>query len=231
MVSFNPLGNVSRLFFVVVAGLLLLSGASPQSTSRELIHEFGEFPCDGFRGNIDILIGELQRNPGWGGIVVNSGVEKDAMSALMREEMIRNHIEFRGFDASRIRYERTTAKEFNTQFFHVPLASLTSAPDRDYALRGVSGPVTFRDYDFDDLCPPLDSIRFFGSVLERNPTSTATILFRDRTFQLADKRRRKIIKSLVTERKIEKSRIKTFLTEKPDFNYGMDAYVEYRFIP
>lgn len=202
-----------------------------ESGSRELIFEFGEFPCDGFRGNIDILISEIQRNPSWGGIVVNSGVEEDAMSALMREEMIRNHIEFRGFDSSRIRYERTTAKELNTQFFHVALSSLSPVTNRDYRLRGISGPVTITDYDFDDLCPPFEYLEFFGSVLEQNPASSATILVRDRTFQLADKRRRKLIKSLVTERKIDKNRIKTFLTEKPDFNYGNDAYVEYRFIP
>jgi hypothetical protein len=153
------------------------------------------------------------------------------MSALMREEMIRNHVEFRGFDAARIRYERTVMVEFNTQFFHVPLTSLRPETQRDYILQGISGPVTIKDYDFDDLCPPFGYLKFFGSVLEQNPTSTATILVRDRTFQLADRRLRKIMKSLVAERKVEKNRIKTFLTKKTDFNYGNDAYVEYRFIP
>ncbi|MDI1241867.1 MAG: hypothetical protein PSX80_08110 [bacterium] len=217
--------------FAILCQALIAQAPRVASESRELIFEFGKYPCDGFRGNIDILIGELQRNPRWGGIVINSGVEEDAVSALMREEMIRNHVEFRGFDSSKIRYERTIATDFNTRFFNVPLSALTSATQRDYRLQGVSAPVTIRDYDFDDLCPPFDYLKFFGSVLEQNPASSATILVRDRTFQLADKRRRKIIKSLVTLRKIEKNRIKTFLIEKPDFNYGNDAYVEYRFIP
>ena len=226
--------NTVRISIALSILVILASSVSMGQNSKEsiLVDEFGSYPCDGFRGRIDILLSELQRNPGWDGIVINMGRGEDEIWAVMREEMIRNHITFRGFDASRITYSRQPADEFKTQFFRVPSSHPEQSDfSKNYVLASVTTPVVLEDYDFDDLCPPLNDLQLFATLLEQNQAARATILVRGRTLREARKKEKEVSHYLIDERKIAPSRLKLFLTEKPDFDYGMDPVAEYRFIP
>ena len=220
-----------------IAGLLILIiGVSPLvsgqlSSPSEPFFEYGKFPCDGFRGNIDILLAEVERNPGSDGLVVNVGAGEDELLAVMREEMMRNHISFRGFDASRVRFARTTDGEFLTRNYLVPAEANAAISKRNYKLTSVNSPVVIEDHEFDDLCPGINYLHLFGELLEQNPAARATITVWGETQKAARKREKIITAYLAGDRKLSSTRFKTFLKVKGDFQYGMDPYVEYTYIP
>ena len=90
-------------------------------------------------------------------MVVNVGAGEDELLAVMREEMMRNHISFRGFDASRVRFARTTDGEFLTRNYLVPAEANAAISKRNYKLTSVNSPVVIEDHEFDDLCPGIEA--------------------------------------------------------------------------
>ncbi|HEV8592413.1 MAG TPA: hypothetical protein VGQ55_09950 [Pyrinomonadaceae bacterium] len=85
-----------------------------------LVDEFGKQPDDVIRGRLDTFFTELQNNPDNQGYIINYGT--DAQIAK-REKLIRNHIAFRKFDASRITLVRggaSTDGEAHTKLYRVP---------------------------------------------------------------------------------------------------------------
>jgi len=67
------------------------------------VDEFGPLSNDDVRNRLDAYFVELQNNPNDQGVIFNYGSARDV---ARRETLIRNHIRFRNFDASRIRLER-----------------------------------------------------------------------------------------------------------------------------
>lgn len=219
-----------------LTAILLLSGllsTLAAQSDQVLVHEVGSFPCDGFRGTIDILLTDLKYDhPDQDGIVVNVGRGYAEIDAIIREEMIRSQVRFRGFDASRIRYMRSVEGEFNTRYLRTPKGSVPQAGlGRNYAVSTVDEPVVVEDYEFDDLCPPIDLGELFSKILNDNPESRATILVRGKTEREAWRKRDEVYRRLVSKGKISTDRLTFLVAVKRDFNYGNDAYVEYRFIP
>ena len=64
-----------------------------------LIDEFGPLANDDVRNRLDAFFVELQNNPNDAGYIINYG---PARQVAAREKLIRNHIAFRNFPASRI---------------------------------------------------------------------------------------------------------------------------------
>lgn len=181
-----------RTIYIIILLILGQSLYAQLPAQSVLVDEFGPYPCDGLRGRIDIFLVELQQNPAWDGVIVNIGREKEEIWAVLREEMIRSHVTFRGFDASRIRYSRQPAEEFKTQFFRVSSSQPKQSDiSKNYVLTSVTTPVELKDYDFDDLCPGLNYLELFGTLLEQNQNATGTILVRGRTFVSAGEKKRK----------------------------------------
>jgi len=67
------------------------------------VDEFGPLSNDDVRNRLDAYFVELQNNPNDQGVIFNYGSARDV---ARRETLIRNHIRFRNFDATRIRLER-----------------------------------------------------------------------------------------------------------------------------
>ena len=63
------------------------------------IDEFGKLANDDVRARIDNLFIELQNDPGATGYIINYGPAREVTA---RERLIRNHIAFRNYDASRV---------------------------------------------------------------------------------------------------------------------------------
>ena len=222
--------NPPRIYLIAVLLLALGVGANGQELPKAvLVDEFGRYPCDGFKGRIDVFLQELRDHPSWTGLVINIGRGDEEIGAIMREEMIRNHVAFRGFEASTIRYSRSIGDDFKTQFFRDQEGKDSS--QRNYVLSSLTSPVRFEDYEFDDLCPPLDMKELFATLLEHNPQIRATVLIRDETMSKADKREIKLSKYLFQQRRIDAGRVRFFRTAKPAFDYGMDPYFEFRLLP
>jgi hypothetical protein len=64
-----------------------------------LIDEFGPLANDDVRNRLDAFFVELQSNPNDTGYIINYGPPRQVAA---RERLIRNHIDFRNFPASRI---------------------------------------------------------------------------------------------------------------------------------
>jgi len=70
---------------------------------NRLVDEFGVVAADDVRTRLDSFFVELQNNPTAQGYIINYGRARDV---ARRETLIRNHIAFRNFDASRITFIR-----------------------------------------------------------------------------------------------------------------------------
>ena len=80
--------------------------------------EFGPLANDEVRARLDAYFVELQNDPSAQGYIINYG---PARQVAAREKLIRNHIAFRKFDASRIVIVNGgTADEINTKLWVVP---------------------------------------------------------------------------------------------------------------
>jgi len=227
--NFVVLSMKLLLILLVVCGSFV--NAISQQSDTVLVDEFGLYPCDGFRGRIDGFFAELTENPGWDGVVVNIGQGRSELSAIVREEMIRSHAAFRGYDLTRIHYSRSTDAEFATRFLRAPSAERSRyQAAKNYALHSIVEPLVLEDYDFDALCPPIDYSDLFATILADNPNSRAVVLFRGKTLKQARRKMREV-SAFMASRKIASNRLKFLLTEKPDFNFGTDPVVEFRYIP
>lgn len=75
------------------------SGPVDTVPTAVLIDEFGPLANDDVRARLDAFFLELQNNPTNNGYIINYGTARDIAA---RERLITNHIDFRGFDRSRI---------------------------------------------------------------------------------------------------------------------------------
>jgi len=85
-----------------------------------LVDEFGAMPNDDIRGRLDLFFAELSNNPNNQGYIINYGTPAQVAT---REKLIRNHITFRRFDASRITLVNggdTGGGQPSTKLYRVP---------------------------------------------------------------------------------------------------------------
>lgn len=87
---------------------------------------FGVLPNDEVRGRLDAYFSQLQNDPTATGVIINYGSARDV---ARRETLIRNHITFRNFDASRITLIRGEGTELRTRLFLVPAGVTPPTPD------------------------------------------------------------------------------------------------------
>jgi|SRR5215204_5350902 len=78
---------------------------------RERLDEFGKLPNDEVRARIDAMFVALGNEPNGQGYIINYGTDKDIAA---REKLIRNHIGFRKYDATRITMVRGGANPYGT---------------------------------------------------------------------------------------------------------------------
>ena len=96
-----------------------------QDIRPEEIDDFGALSNDDIRGRLDNFFSRLQNNPAATGVVFNYGSARDV---ARRETLIRNHIRFRSFDASRITLERGEGTEIRTRLVLVPAGAPAPTP-------------------------------------------------------------------------------------------------------
>ena len=95
---------------------------NPQSLE---IDDFGKEPNDQIRGRLDNFFTVLQNNPSAQGYIIDYGSAKDVAA---REKLIRNHIAFRGQDASRFVFVRGEGTEIRTRLVLVPAGATPPTP-------------------------------------------------------------------------------------------------------
>lgn len=91
------------------------------------VDEFGAIPNDDVRNRLDNFFVELQNDPTATGYIINYGTARDVAK---RETLIRNHIRFRNFDASRINLVRggDNGGTLNTKLILSPSGAPTPQP-------------------------------------------------------------------------------------------------------
>jgi hypothetical protein len=90
------------------------------------IDEFGPLSNDDVRQRLDAFFSDLQNNPGSTGYIINYG---PARQVTARERLIRSHIAFRQFDASRIVIVNGGEEgEIRTRLFRVPQGATPPTP-------------------------------------------------------------------------------------------------------
>jgi hypothetical protein len=77
----------------------------------------GDVPNDEIRNKLDALFSELNGDPTSRGFISNDG---PAREVAKRDKVIRDHIKFRNFDASRITIVKGTADTVSIKFYVVP---------------------------------------------------------------------------------------------------------------
>lgn len=89
--------------------------------------EFGKLSNDDVRQRLDAFFSDLSNNPNDQGYIINYGPDREVTA---RERLIRNHITFRSFDASRITIVRggDTGSGINTKLFRVPAGADNPQP-------------------------------------------------------------------------------------------------------
>jgi len=91
-----------------------------------MIDEFGELKPDDLRARIDAFIVALQNNPGNQGYIINYG---SAREVAARENLIRNHLNFRKFPTSSVTFVRGgTTGPINSRLYRVPAGAPNPKP-------------------------------------------------------------------------------------------------------
>jgi hypothetical protein len=98
--------------------------APPQPTE---VDTFGVLPADEVRGRLDAFFSTLANDPTAQGYVITYG---PARAVTARERLIRNHIRFRNFDASRITFVQggDTGEGVRTRLISVPAGATPPQP-------------------------------------------------------------------------------------------------------
>ncbi len=91
----------------------------------EEIDDFGPLSNDEVRTRLDNFFSRLQNNPTATGLIINYGAAKDVAK---RETLIRKHIVFRNFDASRITIVRGEGADLRTRLVLVPAGATAPTP-------------------------------------------------------------------------------------------------------
>ncbi len=128
-VDTTGLSNTSVTATLDIGGTDPTCGCTTQATETAgvgvkpgpvLVDEFGAMPNDDIRGRLDLFFAELSNNPNNQGYIINYGTPAQVAT---REKLIRNHITFRRFDASRITLVNggdTGGGQPSTKLYRVP---------------------------------------------------------------------------------------------------------------
>ncbi len=103
-------------------------GGIDRKPEPSIIDEFGKAANDVIRGKLDVFFLELSNNPTNQGYIINYGTDREIAA---RERLIRNHIAFRRFDASRITLVNGGASpdgEVKTKLYRIPPGADNPAP-------------------------------------------------------------------------------------------------------
>lgn len=99
-----------------------------QPPVAQQVDEFGNIANDDVRGRLDNYFVQLQNDPSAQGYIITYGSARDVQR---REALIRNHIKFRNFDASRITFVRGgNTGELRTVLFTVPAGAEAPVPEQ-----------------------------------------------------------------------------------------------------
>lgn len=92
-----------------------------------MVNEFGRLSNDEIRAQLDNFFADLSNNPNHQGYVINYGTDREITA---RERLITNHINFRGFDRSRITLVRggDTGEGPRTRLYRIPPGAENPAP-------------------------------------------------------------------------------------------------------
>lgn len=209
------------------------SVAAQERRPPVLIDEFGRVSCELFRSSVDTMLSELARNPGSRAVVVNRG---ERLVQLVREDAIRQQIDFRKFDKSRIEYVRTIPKgEFKTELWsiasHDAIPAAAEEIDKGYGMKLETPRILFQDDpDAEGVCPEVNHRRLFGLILNANPDARGNIVVRGRTRRESHKMRAELLTYLTTTHQIRRSRLRIF-TARPLARYAYQRIVEYWYLP
>ena len=226
--------NFSKLFLPVFIFCLGIT-ATPQGLSNaELVNTFGLMACDNFRGQIDVFLSELRDNPSTEGWVINGGRDSDRVWIAIREDMIRNHLVFRGFDLGRVKFARTTSTSVVTQFWRTQFGESPPVPievGNEVTLWSIRRPWRIMvDYGVGDLCPPRNYEKLFSLFLTSNPLARGNIVISDLTLRASRKTQLELHNYLIKQQKIDPKRIRFFLARRTK-PVGVQPVVEYWYIP
>jgi hypothetical protein len=89
------------------------------------VDDFGKEPNDQIRGRLDSYFSQLQNNPSAQGYIINYGPDREV---ARREKLIRDHIAFRGQDASRFTFIRGEGTDIRTRLVLVPSGATPPTP-------------------------------------------------------------------------------------------------------
>jgi len=91
-----------------------------------MVDEFGALKPDDLRARIDAFIVALQNNPGNQGYIINYGSAKEVAA---RENLIKNHLNFRKFPVSQVTMVRGgTTGPINSRLYRVPTGAENPKP-------------------------------------------------------------------------------------------------------
>ncbi len=98
-----------------------------ERATANLVDEFGALSNDDVRSRLDAFFSALSNDPNAQGYIINYGTDRQITA---RERLIRNHIAFRRFDASRITMVRggDTGAGINTKLYTVPPGAENPVP-------------------------------------------------------------------------------------------------------
>ena len=128
------LAAIKLIFLLGFVVLLYPYPASAQEEGHEpiLVDEFGRVgDCD-FTSRLDNFLADLSLHPGQQGYIINYKSVSElpgAKDTYARETLIRNHIEFRKFDSSRVTFIRGGYKDDSrTQLYRAPIGIAPPEP-------------------------------------------------------------------------------------------------------
>ncbi len=103
------------------------TGGIASLPQNQEVDDFGVAANDDVRNRLDNFFLQLQNNPGANGYIINYGTARDV---ARRETLIRNHVAFRNFDASRINLVRGGENDgtLRTRFVLSPSGAPTPTP-------------------------------------------------------------------------------------------------------
>jgi hypothetical protein len=205
---------------VLVVVLIASAGAVfSQPPQPYLVDELrtGGTNCEEGFARLDSFFNELSNDPASSGVIVVYGDTADRKAASRRERQLRNHVQLRRFDRSRITFIRGDGRENGTtQFWLVrPGAERPEVPGgiiADSIPLTAAGETLLYAADYIDGVPGcsgnLYDLEEFASVLRSNPGMTARIVISESSQPKYRRRSRAVIAEL-TGHGIARNRIVT----------------------
>lgn len=229
--------NLRRTFLLTV--LLLMPGL--RATSQPvpitiLVDEHGEIPCDDTLGRIDVFFSELRNNPTNSGLVVISGMPENKHRILFRQTIIQHQIQWRQFDASRIRFLRSRSEETKVQFWRIPPGADTpdiKDLDMSYTIPRTVQPFLMGEETKlgDQICPEVDDGEIFAKFLKENPSARGNIVVRDNSPGQARGKASAFVRRFSRKYGISPVRLRSFAAKLMYPPNHDEAVIEYWYLP